>query len=63
VLAFGFSGVANGRILTLGMTLALCIALGNMFGHRVRVWLTEVSEHRVQLSVMLLCVGLALAGA
>ncbi|HJN75878.1 MAG TPA: sulfite exporter TauE/SafE family protein [Myxococcota bacterium] len=45
-----------------GVLLASMLFIGNLLGDRVRRHLGESGQHRVQLGVMLACVGLALVG-
>ncbi len=60
--AYGIVGVGDLSTLGSGCLLALLIALGNLVGERVRRSFGDGGQKRLQVGVMVACVGMALAG-
>jgi len=56
------AGGAAPELILKGVLLATMLFVGNLLGDRVRKLLGERGQHRLQLGVMVACVGLALAG-
>ena len=53
---------ADPTLVLKGLMLASMLFLGNLLGDRARRLLGERGQHRLQLGVMVACVGLALVG-
>ena len=62
VISYHAGGAATWRTLGLGAALAALLALGNLVGDRVRRAMGPTQQTRLQVGVMVVCVGLALAG-
>ncbi len=60
--AYSAGGIVDGTTLALGAGVAVAVAGGNLMGDRVRGWLRDEWMPRVELGVVVLCVGLAVAG-
>ena len=56
------AGGAGVDLIAKGIGLAFLLFVGNLVGDRIRRLLGERGQHRLQLGVMVACVGLALAG-
>ncbi|MCO4771614.1 MAG: sulfite exporter TauE/SafE family protein [Deltaproteobacteria bacterium] len=59
---YGAAGSLNGTILLMGLVGAICIATGNLMGERLRGVIPEEVVPRLEVAVVLTCLGLALAG-
>lgn len=59
LLAYGIGGMADGKTLWIGLFLALCIAVGNLLGDRLRRVIGPAWQGRVQVGALVLCMGLA----
>ena len=59
---YGVAGMLDGSILAMGGVGALCIAGGNLLGEQVRRRLPESVVPRLEVGIVLTCLGLALAG-
>ncbi|MCB9680972.1 MAG: TSUP family transporter [Alphaproteobacteria bacterium] len=62
LVAYGATGWLRVDALGQGVVLAGVLAVGNLLGDRVRVWVPEAVVPRVEVGVSLGAVGLALAG-
>ena len=59
---YGAGGLLGAEVLGLGLVGAVCITAGNLAGERARAWLPEGWGPRLEVGVVALCLGLALAG-
>jgi uncharacterized protein len=62
ITAYGATGLATTDTLVRGLALAALIAAGNLLGERMRRFIGDTRQQRLQLGVMVACVGMALAG-
>lgn len=62
ITAYGATGVSTTDTLLQGLALAALIAAGNLLGERIRRFIGDSRQQRLQLGVMVACVGMALAG-
>lgn len=62
LVGYGSGGAATPDALWLGLGLAVAVPLGNLVGHRLRAWLPDGSERRLELGTAALVASLALAG-
>jgi uncharacterized protein len=62
VISYHLGGAGTARTLALGAGLAVLLTLGNLLGDRLRRTLGHAVQARVQVGVMVACVGLALVG-
>lgn len=62
VISYHLGGAGTSRTLLLGGALAALLAVGNLLGDRIRRAMGQTQQTRLQLGVMVVCVGLALAG-
>ncbi|MFN3200364.1 MAG: TSUP family transporter [Bradymonadia bacterium] len=60
--AYASGGMFPTMVLWSGITLAVCITLGNLLGVRVRAWLGVQKNTRVEVGVLSGCVALAVLG-
>jgi uncharacterized membrane protein YfcA len=59
---YSVGGMMTRQIVVMGLVGAICIATGNLLGERARRWIPETAVPRIEVGVVLTCLGLALAG-
>ena len=59
---YGAAGSLEWGVLAMGLVGAVCIATGNLLGERLRGFIPEHVVPRLEVGVVLACLGLALAG-
>lgn len=63
IASYSASGVSDGRTLAGGVALAAAVAAGNLLGDRARRVMGVDRQRRLQVAVMVACVGLAVLGS
>ena len=62
-LAYGLGGWLDPHIASIGLALAVSITVGNAVGKRVRAWIPEGWQRRLELGTAIGLIGLAVVGA
>jgi len=63
LLAYGAGGWVDPAVLALGLGIAIAIVLGNATGKRVRTWIPEGWQTRIEVGTAVSLIGLAVVGA
>lgn len=62
IVGYGAGGLMTADVLEMAAVLAPALVVGNLLGNRVRDWIPESWQRRVELGAPVVCVALALAG-
>lgn len=62
ITGYGVGGAIDEGVLVLGAVAAVCITLGNLAGHRIRTWIPDAVIPRIEIGIVVVLLGLALAG-
>jgi len=62
MVGYGAGGVIDSRVLILGFVAAVAISAGNLVGDRIRRFVPEPVVPKLEIGVVVLAMGLALAG-